>query len=85
MIRFVKRSSPLTEAFSPLVESLRNTKKSLLIPGVLLNKGDGGLTLRFLPGVVQQLKMPPRANTKSHFRHPRADMIPHFDSPRANK
>ena len=34
---------------------------------------------------VQQLKMLPRADTKSHFWHPRADTIPHFDSPRVDK
>ena len=53
--------------------------------------GEGGghslikVTQRFLPRAVQQLKMLLRADTKSHFWHPRADMIPHFNSPRADK
>ena len=29
--------------------------------------------------------MLPRADTKSHFWHPRADMIPHSDGPRVDK
>ena len=42
-------------------------------------------TLRFLPRAAQQLKILPRADTKSHFWHPRADAMPHFDSLRADK
>ena len=42
-------------------------------------------SLRFLPRAVQQLKILPRADTKSHVWHPKADTIPHFDSPRADK
>ena len=38
-----------------------------------------------IPAQDQQLKMPYKADTKFHFRHPRADTIPHFDSPRADK
>ena len=34
-----------------------------------------GPKLRFLPGAVQQLKMLPKADTKSHFWHPRANTI----------
>ena len=49
--------------------------------GALLNQGDGDPTIRF----SQQLKMPPTADTESHFLHPRADTIPHFDSPTAEK
>ena len=33
----------------------------------LIKVKGGGPTLRFLPRAVQQLKMPPRADTKSHF------------------
>ena len=40
---------------------------------------------RVLPRAVQQLKMLPRADTKSHFRHPGTDTILHFDSARADK
>ena len=49
--------------------------------GALLN----GPTLRLLPRAVQQLKMLPRTDTKSHFSHPRAVTIPHFGSPRLEK
>ena len=35
--------------------------------GYSLIKVNGGPTLRFLPGVVQQLKMLSRADTISHF------------------
>ena len=38
-----------------------------------LIKVTGSPTLRFLPRVVQQLKMLPRADTKPHFYSPRAD------------
>ena len=53
----------------------------------LLNQSDEGgrPKLRFLPGAIQQLKMLPRADRKSHFWHPRANTIPHFDSPRVVK
>ena len=37
--------------------------------------------LRFLPRAIQQLKMLPRADRKSHFWHPRTNTTPHFDSP----
>ena len=47
--------------------------------------GGGGLTLRFLSRAVQQLKMPPRVDTKSHFWDARAGTIPQFDSPREDK
>ena len=45
-------------------------------------KVTGGPTLRFLARAVQQLKMKPRADTKSDSFHPTADTIPHFNSPR---
>ena len=74
--------------------------KAILPPGmrwVLINcqglfSGGGhslikvrGSETKLLPRAVQQLKMLPRADRKSHFWHPRADTIPHFDSPRAEK
>ena len=52
--------------------------------GHSLTKVMGAPTLRFSARVVQQLKMRPKADTKSHFWHPRAGTIPHFDSPRAD-
>ena len=59
-------------------------------PGHFLIKmtggGGGGETkTKVLPGTIQQLKMLPRADRKSHIWHPRANMIPHFDSPRVVK
>ena len=54
-------------------------------PGHSLTKVMGSPTHRFLPSAVQQLKMLLRADTKSHFSHPRTDTIPHFNSPRADK
>ena len=35
--------------------------------------GGKGPTLRFLPRAVQQLKLLPRVDTTSHFRHPWVD------------
>ena len=52
--------------------------------GHSLTKVMGAPTLRFSARVVQQLKMRPKADTKSHFWHPRAGTIPHFDNPRAD-
>ena len=47
--------------------------ESPLPGGNSLIKVTGSPTLRFLPRVVQQLKMLPEADTKSHFYSPRKD------------
>ena len=43
--------------------------------------GGGGSEIKVLTRVVQQLNILPRADTKSHFWHPKVDTVPHFDSP----
>ena len=47
--------------------------------------GGGGSDTKVLPRAEQQLNMLPRADTKSHFLHPKADTTPHFESARVDK
>ena len=54
-------------------------------PGDFLIKVTGGSEIKVLTGAAQKLNLPPRADTKSHFWHPKADAIPHFDSPGGDK
>ena len=52
---------------------------------IKVKKVSGGLTLRFLPRVIQQLKLPPRVDMTFHFRRPRVGTKPHFNIPKVNK
>ena len=51
----------------------------------MTGEGGGGSDTKVPPKAVQQLNMLPRADTKSHFWHPKADTIPHFYSLRVDK
>ena len=47
--------------------------------------GGGGTIPLFLPGAVQQLKLPFRGGNTSHFLRPNVDISPNFNRPEAKK
>ena len=54
----------------------KKSSSFLALGHMLIKATGGGSDTKVLPRAVQQLKMLPRADTKSHFWHPIADTNP---------
>ena len=79
-----KYSCPIRQICKVKTLLSKSLKASVLPWGALLDHNDRGTIQSFLPGVVQQLKLPPRVNTY-HFLCPTVDVSPYFNGPKANK